>query len=50
MYAIGLNSIVLWVNLHLRHRVIELHVLLPDVPAILDGFDSTPELVGCDVS
>ena len=37
MYAISLNPVVLRINLHLRHHVVEFHVLLSDIAAVLDG-------------
>ena len=37
--------VTFWVDLHLRHRVVEFHVLLPDAAAVLDPFDAFPQAV-----
>ena len=45
MNAISLDSIILWVNLHLRPRVVELHILLLNLPTILDSLNAFLEVV-----
>ena len=49
-HPITLDRIRLRIDLHLRHQIIPLHVLLPDVPAILDRFDPFFEAVGGDLA
>ena len=34
------------VNLHLRHRIIKFHILLPNRPTILDDLDALAQLIG----
>lgn len=46
MDAISLDPIILRVDLHLRHHVVEFHVLLANLPAVLDGCDSLLQTVG----
>jgi hypothetical protein len=48
MHPIRLHAIRLRVNFHLRPHVVELHVPLADVSAILDGFDALAQAVGFD--
>jgi hypothetical protein len=38
-FPISFDGIRLRVDLHLRHEIIPLHILLPDVPAIFHRFD-----------
>jgi len=47
-HAIRFHSKALRVNLHLRHQIVIFHILLPNIPTILDCFDSFPETVFCD--
>ena len=35
MHAVGLHPIILRIDLHLRHMVVELHIPLPDIATIL---------------
>lgn len=46
--AVGLDDITLWVDAHLGHTVVEVHILLADVAASLDGLDAFPETIGRD--
>ena len=48
MLAVCFNAVVLGIDFHLRHRVVELHVLLANLAAVLDGFDALLEPVGGD--
>lgn len=50
MYTIGLHPIVLRVDLHFWHRIVEFHILLTDVSTVLDRFHSTLQTVGCNVT
>jgi hypothetical protein len=45
---IRLHRIPLWIDLHFRARIIELHVALANVPAILDSLDALAQVVGFD--
>ena len=47
-HAIRLNRIPLRIDLHLRPRIIELHIPLPNVPAILHRLDALAQAVGLD--
>jgi hypothetical protein len=47
-HAIRLYPIRLWVDFHLRLCIVELHVFLANVPAILHCFDALAELVRVD--
>jgi hypothetical protein len=38
----------LWVHFHLRHHIIELHILLTDISAVLHGFDASSQIVAFD--
>ena len=46
MHAIGLHLITLRIDFHLRHVVVELHIPLPDVPAVLHRLHGLPQTVG----
>ncbi len=47
-FPVGLDDVRLGIDAHARHRVVELHVLLPDAAAVSHGFDPVAEVVGCD--
>ena len=36
------------VHFHLRHHIIELHILLTDISAVLHGFDAPSQIVAFD--
>ena len=42
------THVALWIDLHLRHRFIKLHVLLADGSASLHGFDAFLESICLD--
>jgi hypothetical protein len=44
------THISLWINLHLRHGIVVLHVLFGDVAAVLHRFNTLAQLVGLDAS
>lgn len=46
--AVGLDGVALGVDLHGGHDGVELHVLLADGAAVLDGFDAFAQVVGFD--
>ena len=48
MDTVSLDSIILRIDLHLRSHVVELHIVLPDPPTVLDGFNPFLEVVGGD--
>jgi len=50
MYAISLNPVVLRINLHLGHHVIEFHVLLSNLATILHSLYTFLETIGSDCS
>jgi hypothetical protein len=45
--AIGLDGVLFGIDAHARHDVVELHVALRDVAAVLDGRDAFAQAVGC---
>jgi hypothetical protein len=45
---IRLDRIPLWIDLHFRARIVELHVALANVPAVLDSLDALAQVVGFD--
>lgn len=48
MHTISLNPIILRIDLHLRHHIIELHIPLPDFPAIFNRLNPLVQIVGGD--
>ena len=44
----GATHVALWIDLHFRHGIIELHVLFADFAAVFDYFDSLSQSVGLD--
>jgi hypothetical protein len=48
MHPISLNPIILRINFHLGHHIIELHILLSNLAAVLNRFDSFLEVIGGD--
>lgn len=42
MHSVGFHLVTLWINLHLRHYVVELHVFLANCPASFGCFDAFP--------
>jgi hypothetical protein len=48
MHPIRLNPITLGINLHLRHHIIILHILLANLTAILNSLDAFLQVVGSD--
>ena len=43
----GYTYVALWINLHLRHRIVVLHILLANLAAVLDSLDALLQVVGC---
>lgn len=48
MHAIRLNPIILRINSHLWHRIIELHIFFSNFATVLDGLNAFLEVVGGD--
>ena len=48
MNPISLNPIILWVNRHLWAHIIEPHIALPNLPAVLHRLDSFLQAIGSD--
>ena len=45
MQPIRFNTIAFWIHLHLRHQIIELHIFLADLSAVLHWFNSLLESI-----
>ena len=50
MNAVSLNAIILWIDLHLRPHIIELHIRFSNRPAPFDCLNAFLEVVGRDGS
>lgn len=50
MHTIGLDAIILGIDFHARHGIVEFHILLTNGAAVLDGFDTLVEFVRCYVA
>lgn len=48
MNPIGFNSIVLGIDVHFWHRIVELHILLANFSTSLDSLNAFLEVIGFD--
>ena len=47
-HSVRLDTVTFWVDMHLGHDVVELHVGFADVAAVFDSFDAFLQVVGLD--